>query len=113
MRQQADVVRAKAETEGRIEQERKNHDLIMQQKRLELRESRKNTLESIRVATSSIGSGLSSFLSDKSKVTNAVLGLSATALGIYVARTSTHVIGNFISARLGKPSLVRDTSRIT
>lgn len=113
LRQQADVAKAKAEAEGRIEHERKNHDLIMQQKRLELRESRKTTLESIRVATSSIGSGLSSFVSDRSKLTNTVFGLSAAALGIYCARTATSVLGNFVAARLGKPSLVRETSRIT
>lgn len=113
LRQQADAAKAKAEAEGRIEQERRNHDLIMQQKRLELRESRKTTLESIRVATSSIGGGLSSFASDREKVTNTVAGLSAAAVGIYFARAGASVAGNYLAARLGKPSLVRDTSRIT
>lgn len=113
LRQQADATKAKAEAEGRIEQERRNHDLIMQQKRLELRETRKTTLESIRVATSSIGAGISSFVSDKSKVTNAVTGLSAAAVGIYFARAGASVAGGYIAARLGKPSLVRDTSRLT
>lgn len=113
LRQQADSAKAQAEAEGRIEQERRNHDLTMQQKRLELRETRKTTLESIRVATSSIGSGISSFVSDRSKVTNAVAGLSAAAVGIYFARAGASVAGGYISARLGKPSLVRDTSRIT
>lgn len=113
LRQQADSAKAKAEAEGRIEQERRNHDLIMQQKRLELRENRKTTLESIRVATSSIGAGISSFVSDRTKVTNAVAGLSAAAVGIYFARASASVAGGYIAARLGKPSLVRDTSRIT
>lgn len=113
LRQQADAAKAKAEAEGRIEQERRNHDLIMQQKRLELRENRKTTLESIRVATSSIGAGLSTFVSDRNKVGNAVAGLSAAAVGIYFARAAASVAGGYIAARLGKPSLVRDTSRIT
>lgn len=113
LRQQADAAKAKAEAEGRIEQERRNHDLIMQQKRLELRESRKTTLESIKVATSSIGAGLSSFVSDREKVTNAVGGLSAAAIGIYFARAAASVAGGYVAARLGRPSLVRDTSRIT
>lgn len=113
LRQQADAAKAKAEAEGRIEQERRNHDLIMQQKRLELRESRRTTLEGIRVATSSVGAGLSSFVSDRSKVGNAVAGLSAAAVGIYFARAAASVAGGYIAARLGKPSLVRDTSRIT
>lgn len=113
LRQQADAAKAKAEAEGRIEQERRNHDLIMQQKRLELRESRKTTLESIKVATSSIGAGLSSFVSDREKVATAVGGLSAAAVGIYFARAAASVMGGYVAARLGKPSLVRDTSRIT
>lgn len=113
LRQQADAAKAKAEADGRIEQERRNHDLIMQQKRLELRESRKTTLEGIKVATSSIGAGLSSFVSDREKVTNAVGGLSLAALGIYSARAGATVIGGYVAARLGKPSLVRETSRIT
>lgn len=113
LRQQADAAKAKAEAEGRIEQERRNHDLIMQQKRLELRETRKTTLESIRVATSSVGAGLSAFVSDKTKVTNAVAGLSAAAVGIYFARAAASVTGGYLAARLGRPSLVRDTSRIT
>ncbi|KAI0565282.1 AAA+ ATPase [Gracilaria domingensis] len=113
LRQQADIAKAKAEAEGRIEQERRNHDLIMQQKRLELREARKTTIESIKVATSSVGAGLSSFVSDREKVATVVGGLSAAAAGIYFARAAASVAGGYIAARLGKPSLVRDTSRIT
>lgn len=113
LRQQADIAKAKAEADGRIAQERRNHDLIMQQKRLELRESRKTTLEGIKVATSSIGAGLSSFVSDRDKVATAVGGLSAAAVGIYFARAGASVVGGYVAARLGKPSLVRETSRIT
>lgn len=113
LRQQADAARARAEAEGRIEQQRKNHDLIMQTRRLELRENRKTTLESIRVATSSVGAGLSTFISDRTKVATTAAGLSAAALGIYSARSIATVAAGYISARLGKPSLVRETSRIT
>lgn len=113
LRQQADAAKARAEAEGRIEQERKNHDLNMQTRRLELRENRKTTLESIRVATSSVGAGLNSFISDHTKVATTAAGLSAAALGIYSARSVATVAAGYISARLGKPSLVRDTSRIT
>lgn len=113
LRQQADSAKARAEAEGRIEQERRNHDLIMQQKRLELREARKTTLEGIKVATSSVGAGLSSFVSDRKKVATTVGGLTAVALGIYSARAAATVAGGYIAARLGRPSLVRDTSRLT
>jgi Domain of unknown function (DUF3523) len=37
--------------------------------------------------------------------------LTALALGIYTAKTGTAVGGRYIEARLGKPSLVRETSK--
>lgn len=113
LRTQADAAKAKAEMEGRIEQQRRNHDLTMQERRLELRENRKTTLESIRVATSSVGAGISSFLADEKKVFMAIGSITAAAAGIYAARAASSVAGAYISARLGKPSLVRDTSRVT
>uniref|UniRef100_A0A0M3JNM3 Putative ATPase (inferred by orthology to a S. mansoni protein) n=1 Tax=Anisakis simplex TaxID=6269 RepID=A0A0M3JNM3_ANISI len=35
------------------------------------------------------------------------------AVGWYAAKQGTSVMGRYVEARLGKPSLVRDTSRIT
>lgn len=40
-------------------------------------------------------------------------GLTLLAVGVYSARNATGVAGRYIEARLGKPSLVRETSRIT
>lgn len=40
-------------------------------------------------------------------------GITLFALGIYSAKTSTSLLGKYLEARLGKPSLVRDTSRFT
>jgi ATPase family AAA domain-containing protein 3A/B len=40
-------------------------------------------------------------------------GITLLALGIYSAKTGTSLGGKFLEARLGKPSLVRDTSRFT
>lgn len=40
-------------------------------------------------------------------------GLTLFALGIYSARTTTGLAGKYLEARLGKPSLIRDTSRFT
>lgn len=42
-----------------------------------------------------------------------VAGLTLLAAGVYSARNATAVAGRYIEARLGKPSLVRETSRIT
>ena len=40
-------------------------------------------------------------------------GLTLVAFGIYTARMGTGIAGRFIEARLGKPSLIRETSRLS
>lgn len=113
LRQQTELARVKAETEGRIKQERQNHDLRVAQARAEAKEYRETVLEGIKLASTELGKGLQEFLTDKERLTSAAVTLSAVALGVYAAKTSTGVAGRYIEARLGKPSLVRDTSRRT
>jgi len=113
LRQQTELARVKAETEGRIRQERENHDLRLEQTRVEAEEYRSTILEAIALAGQTVGNGIKDFLSDKEKMTAGVVTLSAVALGVYSAKTSTAVAGRYIEAHLGKPSLVRETSRQT
>ena len=40
-------------------------------------------------------------------------GLTLLAVGVYTARMGTSVAGRFIEARLGKPSLIRETSKLS
>ena len=112
LRQQTEMARVKAETEGRILQERKNHDLLIENKRLEAKEYRETVLESIKLAGTTIGEGLKEFVSDREKLANVAGSLTVIAFGIYTARMSTGVAGRYIEARLGKPSLVRETTKM-
>lgn len=66
-----------------------------------------------RTAGSVLGSGASALLSDWDKVLAAAGGLSLLALGVYSAKGTTSVAARYIEARLGKPSLVRETSRFS
>jgi len=111
LRQQTEAARVKAETEGRIKQERNNFDLTVDLKKVEAKEMRDTVLESIKLAGTTIGKGLQEFITDKDKLTNFVATASLLAVGIYTARTGTGIAGRFIEARLGKPSLVRETSK--
>jgi ATPase family AAA domain-containing protein 3A/B len=113
LRQQTELARVKAETEGRIRQERENHDLRLEEARVSAEEYRDTVLESIKLAGSTVGEGMKAFLSDQSKIVAATSTITAIALGVYTARTGTGVAGRYIEARLGKPSLVRETSRRT
>ncbi|XP_011811798.1 PREDICTED: ATPase family AAA domain-containing protein 3A isoform X3 [Colobus angolensis palliatus] len=76
-------------------------------------EHRQTVLESIRTAGTLIGEGFHAFLTDQKKVTATVLGLTLLAGGVYSAKNGTAAAARFIEARLWKPSLVRETSRIT
>uniref|UniRef100_A0A8C8CJX1 ATPase family AAA domain containing 3A n=1 Tax=Oncorhynchus tshawytscha TaxID=74940 RepID=A0A8C8CJX1_ONCTS len=65
-----------------------------------------------RTAGAVFGEGFQAFVSDWDKVTATVAGLTLLAVGVYSARNATAVAGRYIEARLGKASLVRETSRI-
>lgn len=113
LRTKTEIAKAKAESEGRIQQERLNHDLIMEKVKLEAAEKRDTVLQGIKDAGKIIGDGLSDYLTDQDKLRNTALTVTAIAVGVYTARTSIGITGRFVEARLGKPSLVRETSRFT
>jgi ATPase family AAA domain-containing protein 3A/B len=113
LRTQTEIAKAKAEAEGRIAQERQNHDLILEKARLEAAERRDTVLKAIADGGKLVGEGVASYLNDTEKLRNTALTVTGIAIGIYGARTSISVAGRYVESRLGKPSLVRETSRLT
>lgn len=112
LRQKTELARVKAETSGKIQQERENHDLLLEKKRLEMQEYRETILESIKLAGTTFGAGIQIVLSDRQQLVNIAGAVTAIAFGLYTAKTSIGVTGRAIEARLGKPSLVRETSKL-
>uniref|UniRef100_A0A2K5JWC8 AAA+ ATPase domain-containing protein n=1 Tax=Colobus angolensis palliatus TaxID=336983 RepID=A0A2K5JWC8_COLAP len=113
LRQKNEILRVEAEARARAKAERENADIIREQIHLKAAEHRQTVLESIRTAGTLIGEGFHAFLTDQKKVTATVLGLTLLAGGVYSAKNGTAAAARFIEARLWKPSLVRETSRIT
>ncbi|XP_034254899.1 ATPase family AAA domain-containing protein 3A homolog [Thrips palmi] len=113
MRHQLEMKKLEAEMRAKAKVDRENQDLTLEQIRVKAAEKRTTVLESIKTAGSVLGSGAQALLTDWDKVLAAAGGLSLLALGVYTAKGSTSVAARYIEARLGKPSLVRDTSRIT
>ncbi|XP_031422202.1 ATPase family AAA domain-containing protein 3-A-like isoform X4 [Clupea harengus] len=113
LRHKNEMLRVDAEAKARANVERENADIIREQIRLKAAEHRQTVLESIRTAGAVFGEGFQAFATDWDKVTVTVAGLSLLAVGIYSARNATGVAARYIEARLGKPSLVRETSRIS
>uniref|UniRef100_K7F805 ATPase family AAA domain containing 3A n=1 Tax=Pelodiscus sinensis TaxID=13735 RepID=K7F805_PELSI len=114
LRHKNEMLRIEAEVRARAKAERENADLIREQIRLKAAEHRQTVLDSLnRTAGTLFGEGFRAFVTDWDKVTATVAGLTLLAVGIYTAKNATGVAGRYIEARLGKPSLVRETSRIT
>jgi ATPase family AAA domain-containing protein 3A/B len=108
-----ELAKAQAQADGRIRQERENHDLILEKLKQEAIERRDTVLKGIQDAGKMIGEGLQSYLDDTTKLRNTALTVTGIAVGVYTARTSIGIAGRFAEARLGKPSLVRETSRFS
>jgi len=111
LRKETEAARVEAEAKGRIAQERANFDLILQRTRVEAKEFRETVLEGIQQSGRIIGDGLRAYASDWSRIGTTITALSLLAVGVYSARVGTGVVGRFVEARLGKPPLVRETSR--
>jgi len=111
LRGKADMKRIEAEMVAKAKIERENQDLTLEQIRLRAKEHRTTVMEGISTAGSVIGAGLQAFLSDWDKVVAGAAGASLLAVGYFTAKRATGVTANYVQARLGKPSLVRDTSR--
>lgn len=113
LRTRTELAKAKAEADGRIRQERENHDLILQKVKLEAAERRDTVLKAIADGGKMLGEGLAGYIDDTEKLRNTALVVTGVAAGIYTAKTGIGIAGRFVEARLGKPSLVRETSRMT
>lgn len=112
MRAQSDMKRIEAEMRGRAQLERENRDIHLEQIKLKAEQDRITILESITTAGQVIGTGFKAFISDWDRVTATALGLTLIAGGIYSAKHGINLVGRSIEARIGKPSLIRDTSRL-
>ncbi|XP_021921398.1 ATPase family AAA domain-containing protein 3-B [Zootermopsis nevadensis] len=113
LRHKNEMKKVEAELHAKAKVDRENQDLTLEQIRLKAAENRVTVLESIKTAGSVLGTGVHTLLADWDKILAAAGGISLLALGVYSAKGTTGVAARYIEARLGKPSLVRETSRFS
>ncbi len=111
MRHKNELKQIEARLRGEAEVERENREIRLERSRVEAREHRETILQSIQTAGSVIGAGFDAFLADRNKVFTAVGAATLLAGGVYAAKFGMGTTARFIEARIGKPSLVRETSR--
>ena len=110
---ETEVARVKAEAEGRIAQERENVDIRLQEMRAKMSEKRQTRMETLNTTFTSLGSGFSTLMGDKQRLTALCLGTTGIFFGLFAAKQGTRVAATLIERSLGKPPLVRETSRWT
>ncbi|VEL16085.1 unnamed protein product [Protopolystoma xenopodis] len=112
LRYQNDLKLLQARLLGEAQVERENSEIQLERARMEADEWRKTVLQTISTAGSLFGAGLNALLSDRDKVTTTVLACTALTAGVYASRYGISSLTKFIESRIGKPSLVRETSRL-
>lgn len=101
-----------ADYKARAVYERDNNDIHLRMNQQKAEEARKTVLESIEKASTVIGQGFRSFITDWDKVRSTALGVTLFAGGIYAAKYSVSITARAIESRIGRPKLLKETSRL-
>ncbi|VDM33713.1 unnamed protein product [Hydatigera taeniaeformis] len=112
LRHQNELKQIEARLRGEAQIERENRDIRLERSRIEAREYRETILQSIQTAGSVIGAGFNAFFADRFKVATAVGAVTVLAGGVYAAKFGLGTLARYVESRIGKPSLVRETSRL-
>eukprot|EP00937_MAST-01D_sp_MAST-1D-sp2_P000014 g14.t1 len=107
----AKLRRVQAEAEGRLRAERENEDVRLRRLRAQAEEDRRKLVETVTTALHALGQGLKALLADRQKLLTTVGALVALAAGVFIVREAAKLLAAQIERRLGRPSLVRETSR--
>ncbi|KAH9127072.1 hypothetical protein AeMF1_002581 [Aphanomyces euteiches] len=107
----ATLEKAVIDAESRIKQQRMNQDIEMQQLQAQFAAEKEKVLLALQATFDNLGNGFLVLISDVEKLLNFVGTVVALAFGIYFTREGIRIGGRIIEQRLGKPSLVRETSR--
>eukprot|EP00747_Dinoflagellata_sp_TGD_P181508 gnl/TRDRNA2_/TRDRNA2_35371_c0_seq1.p1 gnl/TRDRNA2_/TRDRNA2_35371_c0~~gnl/TRDRNA2_/TRDRNA2_35371_c0_seq1.p1 ORF type:complete len:563 (-),score=118.38 gnl/TRDRNA2_/TRDRNA2_35371_c0_seq1:45-1733(-) len=108
---QVALARAREAAAGRAQQERENIEIRLREMRAKKAEERRTALESIEEIFSSMSSGAMALYDDRTKAITLVAGLTALALGVHTAKNVVRVTASVLERNLGRPPLVRETSR--
>lgn len=101
-----------ADYKARAVYERDNIDIHLKSQQQKAEDARKTVLESIEKASTVIGQGFKSFITDWDKVRSTALGITLFAGGIYTAKYSVSITARAIESRIGRPKLLKETSRL-
>jgi len=111
MRHANDMERVKAEISGKAKIERDNHDLNKEKIKLEGAEKRETAMQALNSFRNMVGTGLDTLINNKDKAMGFAFATGLIACSIYGAKHGIGTSMRLIEARIGKPTLVRETTR--
>ena len=100
-----------ARAEGAMRIERHNKDLHLARLELEKSQERQTFIAVAQTAVSAIATRMGNFLRDPEAVAKTVAVASSLFIAYHGAKKGTSVVGNYVASNLGRPALVRETSR--
>lgn len=103
--------KAMAEGKARADLERVNEDVHRRAQAVELRHLHERAVEVAKTSIKLIGEGAYSLISDPTMALRTVVLLGGAATAVYGAREGTRLARTRLEAILGRPALVRETSR--
>ncbi|CAM9476678.1 unnamed protein product [Ectocarpus sp. 8 AP-2014] len=111
-KRQMDMERVQAEVEAKFAAEQQNEDVMLRKIQAQGEEDRRRTQEAINTVLAHLASAVYGLVSDPRRaltLTSWLLGLLA---GYMVLKEGTLLLRQLLETYLGKPSLVRETSRV-
>eukprot|EP01052_Picozoa_sp_SAG31_P004449 SAG31_NODE_184_length_20985_cov_28.867567_10_plen_599_part_00 len=100
-----------AKAEGAMRVERHNEDLTLRRLKLQAEQQRVTFIEVAQTSIAGVSDRVAGFFSDRDSMLKVVGITSSLFLTFHTAKVSTRVVGNYVASRLGRPALVRETSR--
>ncbi|OMJ66861.1 hypothetical protein SteCoe_36146 [Stentor coeruleus] len=113
LRVEADKKRILSREQAKIERLRSTKDLRYEEIKLKEDERRRTLKEVWTTNMEVVGTGLKGYLGNFSNLASLAGGLTLAFFGFQFAKAAGRLSTSIIEARLGKPSLVRETSRKT
>ena len=113
LRTDADKKRILSREQAKIERMRNTRDLRYEEIKIKENERRQTLKEVWSTNLEVLGTGLKGYLGDFSNLASLAGGLTLAFFGFQFAKATGRLSTTIIEARLGKPSLIRETSRKT
>ncbi|XP_051193185.1 uncharacterized protein [Lolium perenne] len=103
--------KSRAEAEAKALEKKLSEDVNRRMLIEKANAEREKWVQAINATFEHIGGGLRTILTDQSKLTVAVIGVTGLAAGIYTTREGARVVWGYVDRILGQPSLIRESSR--